>query len=306
MSGTNELNYIVGSPVLIMGLAFDGNVPSVNASAVVTIRDRTTGGTNIVVLKDDGQEADNISGDGLYSGAYIANTPGDYTITAQFSGVTNSGLTFNKETHSSFSVRSPLANFNNSFMDQGVDTNGNNLFEYISLDIGTDISVAGTYRITATLKGSNNVSQTVISIQQLVEGPNQTIHIKFLKEDVFGIGVDGPYSVSEVFIELSENTDWFLADSVESLWETQAYSLDAFEKGGIILTGDTSDSGIDTDNNGRFDILKVNINVDLLNAGYYQWSGRLVDSSKTEIDFAGKSGFLSIGINTIVGLSRLS
>ena len=31
----------------------------------------------------------------------------------------------------------------------------------------------------------------------------------------------------------------------------------------------------------------------------YQWSGRLVDSSKAEIDFAGKSGFLSMGVNTI-------
>jgi hypothetical protein len=113
----NELHYIVGSPVLIMGFAFDGNAPVVGASAVVTIKDRSTGGTNTVVLKDDGQEADNMPEDGLYSGAYIADTPGEYTIMAQFSGVADSGLTFNKEAYSSFGARSPLANFNDSFTD---------------------------------------------------------------------------------------------------------------------------------------------------------------------------------------------
>lgn len=296
---TDELHYIVDSPVLIMGFVFDGNVPVIGTSAVVTIRDRSTGRTSMVVLKDDGQEADNLPGDGLYSGVYIADTPGDYSLVAGFSGVAGSGLAFNKEAYSSFSVRSPLANFNNSFTDQGIDTNGNDLFEYISLGIGVDAGVAGTYRITATLKGSNNVSRTVISIQQMAEGVNQSINIKFSKEDIFEIGVDGPYNVSEVVVELLENSDWFLADKVENPWETQPYSLDVFEKGGISLTGNTSDSGIDTDNDGRFDILKVNIEVNVLKTGSYQWSGRLVDSNKTEIDFSGKSGFLNMGLNII-------
>ena len=189
--------------------------------------------------------------------------------------------------------------FNGSFSDQGIDANNNGLYEYIALNLGVDVSTAGTYKISVTLKGSNGISKTVSSIQQLTQGINQSIAINFFKEDIFEIGIDGPYSVVEAFIELLEDTEWYLADRVENQWETQPYSLDDFEKGGITLTGNISDLGIDTNNNDLFDILKVNIEVDILSGGFYQWSARLVDSNNTEIDFANNSRSLNAGVNTI-------
>jgi hypothetical protein len=296
---TDKTQYILSSPVLIMASIFDGSVPISGASVVATIKNLTDEGKDTIILRDDGNEVDNLAGDGLYSGEYVPLVFGNYAILVEIGGKTTNGTYFSNDAFSTFSVRSPLANFNGFFSDQGIDTNGNNLYEYIALILGMDVSATGTYRTSVTFKGSNGIEKTVNFIQELNQGINQNITVRFAKKDIFEIGVDGPYNVAKASIELLEHTDWYLADEIENPWETQAYSLNDFERGGITLTGSTSDAGIDTNNNNLFDILRVNIEVDLLTGGNYQWSARLVDSNNTEINFAGDSKFLNTGINSI-------
>ncbi len=296
---TNKIQYIINSPVLIMATVFDGSKPVTGASVVATVLNLTTEVKEAVDLKDDGNEADNLAGDGLYSGVYIPVDPGNYAIMVNLSGVTNSGTPFNKDVFSSFSVRSSLADFNGSFNDQGIDTNGNDLYEYITLNLGLDVNTSGTYKVCVTLKGSNDISKTVNAIQELIQGTNQFITVKFFKGDIFEIGIDGPYSVTEAFIELLEDTEWYLADKVENQWQTQAYSLHDFEKGAITFTGNNSDIVIDTDNNGKFDSLVVSIVVEVFQSGTYQWSSRLVDKNNNEIEFISGSTFMNAGNNTI-------
>ena len=201
---TNKTQYIVNSPVLILMSVFDGSVPISGASAIANIKNLTNGDENIITLKDDGSETDNLAGDGLYSGVYIPSNPGDYAIMAEINGNTISGISFNKDAFSSFSVRSAIARFNDILSDQGVDNDNDGLFEYITIISGVDIDVAGTYRISTTLKGSNDNTKTVIVLQELNQGSGQTVNINFSKEDIFEIGVDGPYTVSEITIEILE------------------------------------------------------------------------------------------------------
>jgi hypothetical protein len=298
---TNEHQYLINSPVVIITAVFDGSIPVEATSAIATIKNISTGDNSIVTLNDDGNEVDNLSGDGLYSGVFIPATPGNYAIMAVLDGMRTNGIPFNREVYASFSVRSPSAKFNGTYSDQGVDTNGNGLYEYISLSLGVDISTAGKYRFSLNMQGSNGISKTIKTIQQFNQGTGQVVTIDFSKEDIFEIGVDGPYNISEATIELFEDEDseWHIEDKVQNKWKTQAYSLNNFEKGGITLTGITSDIGIDTNNNGLFDILRVDIGVELLVGGSYQWSARIVDFNNKEIDFAGNSGLLNVGINFI-------
>ena len=193
-----------------------------------------------ITFKDDGNEPDNQSGDGLYSADFIPTEGGDYTAKVAVTGTRN-GLSFSSNSYSSFSVRQSLASFNGIFSDQGIDNDNDGLFDSVDLNAGVDIDVAGTYRISTTLKGSNDNTKTVIVLQELNQGSGQTVNINFSKEDIFEIGVDGPYTVSEITIEILETNYWFFMDKKENAWVTQPYSLTNFEKEGIALTGNYSD-----------------------------------------------------------------
>ena len=296
---TDETQYIVNSPVSIMTSVFEGTTPVTGASVVGTVKSDDGSEKTVVTLRDDGNGVDNLAGDGLYSGAYFAVSAGNFSIMAEVSGVTSSGMSFAQEAFSSFSVRSPLTNFTAYVGDQGTDDNENGLYEGISLLLALDVATGGTYKVSVTLRGNNNASKTRNVIKALSQGPNQILTIDFSKDDVFEIGVDGPYGIAEALVELLEEVDWHLADRVQNQWQTQPYCLDDFEKGGIVLTGNTSDIGIDMDSNGLFDSLKLNIEVNVLAGGFYQWSARLVDSVGSEIDFAGNFGSLDIGTNNL-------
>ncbi|MDL1989056.1 MAG: hypothetical protein LWX08_15730, partial [Deltaproteobacteria bacterium] len=154
---TDKTQYILSSPVLIMASIFDGSVPISGASVVATIKNLTDEGKDTIILRDDGNEVDNLAGDGLYSGEYVPLVFGNYAILVEIGGKTTNGTYFSNDAFSTFSVRSPLANFNGFFSDQGIDTNGNNLYEYIALILGMDVSATGTYRTSVTFKGSNGI-----------------------------------------------------------------------------------------------------------------------------------------------------
>ncbi|PIS36629.1 MAG: hypothetical protein COT35_10095 [Nitrospirae bacterium CG08_land_8_20_14_0_20_52_24] len=296
---TNETQYIVNAPVLIMATVFDGSSPITGASALATLKNLTSGGEDKIILSDDGNSPDHMAGDGMYSGGYIPTNPGDYAVMAEVNGVTGSGTPFSRDVFSSFGVRSPLADFNGSFNDQGIDANANGFYEYIVLNLGIDVYTSGKYKISLTLEGSNNVSRTVSSILDLTQGANKLIPINFFKEDVYAIGVDGPYTVTKALIQLLENNEWYLADKTVNQWQTQAYSLSKFEQMQIALTGNNSDAAYDTDNNGKFDTLVVSIEVAMLEAGTYQWSARLVDKNSKEIEFISGANLMSVGNNRI-------
>jgi hypothetical protein len=82
-----------------------------------------------------------------------------------------------------------------------------------------------------------------------------------------------------------------------------AYVYSAFDPAepprAIALNGQQSDRGIDTNTNGLFDRLQVDLGVDLLASGTYDWSGRLVDRNGQELGFASGRGTLPIGSTSV-------
>jgi Dockerin type I domain len=67
----------------------------------------------------------------------------------------------------------------------------------------------------------------------------------------------------------------------------------------IALNGTRNDRGIDTNANGLFERLQIDLGVDLLASGSCDWSARLVDRNGAELGFATGSGSLAAGARTI-------
>jgi hypothetical protein len=95
---------------------------------------------------------------------------------------------------------------------------------------------------------------------------------------------------NEVILPLAETT---------GAYGTAAYQFTQFEGAGLALAGTNSAAGVDTNANGRFDLLRVDVGVNVRTAGSYQWSARLRDRNGREITLASNSGALPAGLTSI-------
>jgi cysteine-rich repeat protein len=126
------------------------------------------------------------------------------------------------------------------------------------------------------------------------------VSIPFTAEEIVnGLGVDGPYALGPVEITFLPSSGAVPADRLASAGQTPALQITSFETPPIRLTGNSTATGIDTNGNGRFDILVVVLEVNVRNAGSYQWSAHLADTEGTEIGFATGSGSLPAGLSKI-------
>jgi len=73
--------------------------------------------------------------------------------------------------------------------------------------------------------------------------------------------------------------------------------MDSFSDRQFIFLKGGTDQGTDTNGNGLFDRLDINLDVDVIADGLYSWSGRLVDQNGTELGFTTGSASFTRGIN---------
>ena len=297
---TDKSQYLLNSPVLLIVSIFEDSKPIQNYTVNAIVKNTLNNEEFTVQLNDAGTESDNKSNDGLYSGHFIPKSIGDYSILAQINNARKREKGISDEIVTSISVHNSLALFNGSFNDIAIDTDENGLFEYIDMQFGIDILESGTYQILITLKGSNNVEKDISSIFELNKQIDQIITLKCEKEDVLSIGIDGPYQISSAIIEKFEIDKWIIMDEKRGEWETKAFQLSQVDNKSISLASNTiEDFGVDTNNNGLYEILDINFRVNIERNGFYQWSAKLVDSLNTEIEFANNSNGLTVGVNAI-------
>lgn len=188
-----------------------------------------------------------------------------------------------------------------AFNDQGIDTNANSLFDVLRVDFGVDVREAGTYQVTAALGNLVDTNKVYSDAVMNLAFGAQTMTLNFSGPEINSQEMDGPYIIE---ISLHDPVTNKLLDQVGLVQQTADYShLDFDPLGGsvkpIILTGNSSDEGIDNNANGLFDLLKVSVELKVVNSDTYTWSARLVDSDGTELGFDSRSSFLNAGTASI-------
>lgn len=94
-----------------------------------------------------------------------------------------------------------------------------------------------------------------------------------------------------------------LPDYQKTGYTTQAYNYSDFGKPWVSLTGNYHDYGVDTNTNGRYDQLVIEIGVLLDNDGVIVASGRLVDASDNEIEWGTNTVPLTAGAPRVIPLT---
>lgn len=189
-----------------------------------------------------------------------------------------------------------LLEFNGNLIAQGLDTNGNSKFEQLQVDIPVLTRTTGNFQVRATLRDSSGNKSLVAG--QSVRFDNNNLNLSFLFDGsaIHGLQMDGPYSLTLV---LTQQTNDYVSDVVPVPQMTQAFSYEEFESAGqtqlLVLNGNNSDQGVDTNGNSLFDLLAVSIGIDVGVAGNYIWSASLADVNGKDIENLSGQGYLNQG-----------
>jgi hypothetical protein len=183
------------------------------------------------------------------------------------------------------------------FQDFGVDTDGDGLFNNLTIQVGLNITAARSYRVFGVLSDSQGNTLDAGASATLNVGSN-TVPLKFDGKTIFQRRVDGPYRLT---VRLAEESgpDILPVDERINVHQTAAYSFRSFQHSPISLTGAGSSTGVDTNGNGLFELLNVSVDADILSAGFYQWSARLTDVNGRELGFDSNFAFFSAGTNSL-------
>ena len=163
------------------------------------------------------------------------------------------------------------------FDEAPVDDDGDGRFEALVVTVPLAVSVAGTYRIDAALReGINHVNLTATSQYLALSTGAVSVSVEFLGADILAAGVDGPW---RVWVYVYEADGPLVAESSQ---RTASYRTSDFEAGptGTII-GIAADSAEDVDGDGRFNRLRVRVQVSVSDPGRYRLEAILTRSGRT-------------------------
>ncbi len=288
-----------GNPLLLIGTIYEAGAPIADASVAAKIA-LPNDTTQTVSLLDDGTGADDTAGDGIYKGQFTDTTlAGNYRIafTAERSG-SNSGPDFSRQDFAVATVSRSSSKLHGTFVDFGLDSDNDGLFNKLIIEALLDITDNATYRIFAELEDAKGNVLSSNAISNLDSGL-VTVVLTFNGERIYQNGVNGPYNLRLIRMAEEDGLSILLVDELTNAYTTAAYSYTEFQHTPIFLTGEGSSATRDIDGNGKFDFLDISIEIQVDNLGPYTWSARLTDLDGTELGFASQSAFFDAGINTL-------
>jgi len=186
-------------------------------------------------------------------------------------------------------VPAGVATFNPPHFDSGYDANGNGLFDFLLVNVSLSVTVAGNFTVAGTLHDPgyilylNNATSAFLPV-----GP-AIVTVWFQGGAIYASGVDGPYAVDLLLL----NETYSIIDTGSHT--TQAYSHLAFDPPPAFMTPPHPDSGEDTNGNGLFDFLNVDVHVQVNVAGNYTVSGFLHNANYSLTVFSTAAAALTVG-----------
>jgi hypothetical protein len=179
--------------------------------------------------------------------------------------------------------------------DYGLDTDNDNLYDYLVVEVNVEVSTAGWYQIQSVLydHNYNYIQNAYAYAENYLEAGTQTIELRFRGGGINHSGMDGPYLA---YLWLYDEW-WNWLDSDE-YW-TATYIHDQFQPPPAVLAPPHSDNVIDTDNDGFYNYLVVEANVSVTTSGWYYISSNLYGNNGNYITYASAGNYLDAGIQTL-------
>ncbi len=181
--------------------------------------------------------------------------------------------------------------FSTGHSDSGADTDGDGLYDYLDVTVNLNIATAGNYSVSGSLSGGASdyatttygaaTTKTTSSGYTYVDYAwkdaelskgSQSVTLRFDGSKIRKSKVDGPYTVS---LSLMKDYEW--VDSTS--YTTTLYTYTQFQMAAVSFAQAHSDKGSDTNGDGLYDYLLVDVVLNVTKAGTYSLSGSLMSGS---------------------------
>ncbi len=199
------------------------------------------------------------------------------------------------------------ASFSDVYSHQGLDTDGNGLYDALIVNVGLNIAVPGNYRVEASLYDS----QRNLVGRASTTGSSSTAALTFDLQ-----GFLPPYELEEVHLYDSNarplDSQYAFVYTINSLGEQLdpggiTANLYPWHLGQVIAQGETitptqvfTHTGVDTNGNGLYDHLLVEVQVEVSQADNYRVEGWLQAADGTLIVYGlGNVTALDVGLQTL-------
>jgi hypothetical protein len=188
-------------------------------------------------------------------------------------------------------VVSPNATFNRAYSDHGLDLDGDGLYEVLQLGVGVNVTASGFYVVSGGLKDSSGNVWCASNESHLDVGL-QSVSLRFDGLNIHGARVNGPFELVDLVLS-DQNSG--LHDCVSNACTTSAYQYGEFEGSATWFTGVFSDHGTDTDGDGVYNRLTVDVGVNSTVSANCTVEAWLCDNGGTVITGARDTEFVNVG-----------
>jgi parallel beta-helix repeat protein len=186
---------------------------------------------------------------------------------------------------------SPLVFCTLNFFDKGEDTDSDGEFNGLVIDVEVNVTQAGEYRLDLRLDSLTTSSPFVFLNKGIIN-----LSLTIDGSSFFSQRENNTYRVNRVRIR---DEAYNLLDQLNPHYLTRIYNYTEFERPTAYLTMVFSDRGNDTDQNGLFDSLLIDMEVNITQAGnyYFDLLLEIVTVKKDYWNFV--NGTFPIGVHNI-------
>ncbi len=222
-----EPNLELGDLAVLSAFVFEDAVPVSTATVSVVIRSEYGTVINLSLL-DDAGSADDIAGDGIYSGEFLPSSTGRYSALATIEGVTTNSVSFSRVNTTDFYVFSPKARLIGVVDDRGVDDDEDEIFDRVTIETEVEIVEAGSFQVFVHLATAMTKKLVRNSGELNLPQGTHSVDIDFGAGALLDAGEDGPYEISLVEIDVLEEQAAITVDRLQEAGRTRAYLLTHF------------------------------------------------------------------------------
>ncbi|MEJ2271235.1 MAG: hypothetical protein P8X91_01850 [Candidatus Bathyarchaeota archaeon] len=190
------------------------------------------------------------------------------------------------------------ANLTGTIFDQGIDSTGDGNFDSLEIGIQVNVSTSGIFNIEVSGLYDSKSNINISSQNSTFLNPGlQSVHVFLLGTTIYSSKVN-PTNISMIILEDESGNQ---IDSLTDISLSQDYYYFNFGVKPASLTETITDEGIDNNDDGYFDFLRLGVEVNVAIAGTYSVdAGGIYDPSYNSVSvLTQNSTFLNSGVQFV-------
>ena len=190
------------------------------------------------------------------------------------------------------------ASLTGTIFDQGVDNDGDGIYDSLEIGVQVDVVTAGLFNVEVSGLYDSHSSLTISNQNStLLDAGVQTVFVPLTGTTIYTSKIN-PTNITTIILYNEFGTQ---LDSLSGVSLSNDYFYFDFGVTPARLTSTISDEGLDTDDDGYFDILRLGVQVDVSIAGSYTVdAGGIYDPSYNSVSVLTKNTtYLNLGVHFV-------